>query len=60
MYVQKREKFTSVEDIMAYHRIPLGQCQESVNTREWLPCMDRGCPVLSRLWTWCVDWRVVL
>ena len=55
MYVQKREKFTSVEDIMAYHRIPLGQCQESVNTREWLPCMDRGCPVLSRLWTWCVD-----
>ena len=44
MYVQKREKFTSVGNSMAYHRIPQGQCQESVNTRGRPPRMGRGCP----------------
>ena len=47
--MHEREKFTSVGDIMAYHRIPLGQCQESVNTREWLLRIGRVTPVLPRL-----------
>ena len=49
MYVQKREKFISVENSTVYHRIPPGQCQESVNTRAWQPCMGKGDPMLPRL-----------
>ena len=59
MYLQKREKFISVGEIMAYHRIPLGQCQESVNTREWQPCIGRGWPQCSHafgLGVWTEEW----